>query len=132
MQPIHLLTLVLVVATPIAWASSEFQERRWLRLTLGSLAISLCFGVAFLVGSLDRFNSNAWFGFASKELIDATVAELEAGQQNRVLESLKHLQREFGPTYENRARYDVLVEEAIQRMRSAKVPASKPNKAESN
>jgi hypothetical protein len=127
MQPIHVVTLFLVVATPIAWACAEFQNRRWLRMTLGSLAISVCFGVAFLVASLDRFNSNAWFGFASKELVDATVSELEAGHQNRVLESLKHLQREFAPTYENRARYDVLVEEAVRHMRSTEIPASEPN-----
>jgi hypothetical protein len=127
MHPIHLITLFFVVGTPIAWALSEFQDRRWIRLTLGTLAISVCFGVAFLAGSLDRFNSNAWFGFASKDLVDAAVSELEAGHQTRVLESLKQLQRKFAPTYENRARYDVLVEEAVQRMRSAEAAASEAN-----
>jgi len=117
MQPIHVVTLILVVATPMAWAASEFQDRRWLRLTLGSLAISFCFGVAFLVGSLDRLNSNAWFGSASRQLVDTTVSELEAGRQQHVLESLKQLQNDFAPTYENRARYDVLVNEAVERMR---------------
>jgi hypothetical protein len=72
--------------------------------------------MAFLAGSLERFNSNAWYGFASKKLIDATITELEAGNKDRVLQSLKVLQNKYSPTYENRARYDELVEEAVAQM----------------
>lgn len=112
------LTLAVVVMGPIAWFLSEFQERRWLRLLLGSISISLCFAVAVLVGKLERWNDNAWYGFASKGLIEATIAELESGKAERVLVAYKHLQSEFSPTYENRARYDVLVEKAISEMQS--------------
>ncbi len=66
MNSLGLLVLLLVVAAPIAWFASEFQDRRWLRLALGTLAILLSFGVAALVGWLERFNSNAWFGNATK------------------------------------------------------------------
>jgi hypothetical protein len=113
-----LFVLVLVVMTPIAWFASEYQDRRWLRLVLGSAAILLGFGVAFVVGSLERFNSNAWFGSATKELIDVTVHELEAGDKERVLRSLKHLQKQYVPTYEHRARYDHLVQETVAKMRT--------------
>jgi uncharacterized membrane protein YcjF (UPF0283 family) len=113
-----LLVLLSVVITPITWFVSEFQERRWLRLVLGTSAILLCFGVAFLVGSLERFNSNAWFGLASKELIDTTITELEAGHNDRVLQSLKGLQGQYAPTYENRARYDHLIEQAVKQMQA--------------
>ncbi len=111
------LVLLLVVAAPIAWFASEFQERRWLRLALGTCAILVSVGVGALVGCLERYNSNAWFGGASKDLIDATVTELETGHRDRVLRSLKDLQERYSPTYENRARYDVLVEEAVEQMR---------------
>jgi hypothetical protein len=117
MNPIGLLIGILAVGVPIAWFASEFQDRRWLRLVLGSCAILLSFGVAFVVGSLERFNSNAWFGNASRKLIDATVAELEAGNPDMVLRSLRSLQQKYAPTYENRARYDVLIEETIAQMR---------------
>jgi hypothetical protein len=110
------LVLLIVVAAPIAWFASEFQERRWLRLTLGTAAILMSFGVAWLAGSLERFNSNAWYGSASKQLIDATVTGLEAGNKDRVLRSLKGLQEKYSPTYENRARYDKLVEDAVAQM----------------
>jgi hypothetical protein len=112
------LLLLLVVATPFAWLASEFQDRRNLRLGLGIAAILLSFGVAALAGSFERFNSNAWFGRATKELIDAAVVELEAGNGDRVLRSLKDLQGQYSPTYENRARYDLLVEDVVKKMRS--------------
>lgn len=108
---------------PIAWFASEFQSRRWLRLVLGTTSILLCFGVAALVGALRMFEANAWFGMASKSLVDTTVSELEAGHQVRVLKSFKDLQEKYAPTYEHRARYDVLVEEAVKEMKS---PDGKP------
>jgi len=111
-----LLILFLAAVIPIAWFASEFQGRRWLRLALGSIAILLSFGVAFVVGSLERLNSNAWFGHASKDLIDATVTELEAGRRDEVLKAFEDLQRRYAPTYENRARYDELVKKAVEQM----------------
>jgi hypothetical protein len=116
MNDMALLTLFLAAAIPIAWFASEFQDRRWLRLTLGSIAILLSFGVAFVVGSLERLNSNAWFGLASKDLIDATVAELKAGRRDEVLRAFEDLQRQYAPTYENRAHYDELVKKAVEQM----------------
>jgi hypothetical protein len=114
---------LLTIVVPIAWFASEFQGRRWLRLVLGSFAILLSFGVAALVGSLERLNSNAWFGVASKDLVDATIAELEAGNRDGVLRSLKLLQQEYSPTYENRARYDELIEKTVTRMRANPRPS---------
>lgn len=114
------LVIVLTVVVPIGWFASEFQERRWLRIALGTFAILLSFGVALLIGAtFERFNSNAWFGAATGNLLQATVAELEAGRHENALRSLKQLQQEYRPTYENRARYDVLVEQAVARMRTA-------------
>jgi len=118
MNAFGILIGMLAIGVPIAWFASEFQGRRWLRLVLGSFAILLSLGVAAVVGSLERLNSNAWFGSASKNLVDATIAELEAGNRDGVLRSLKTLQQKYSPTYENRARYDVLIEEAVTQMRA--------------
>ncbi len=102
MKPLGILVAMLLLGVPIAWFVAEFQGRRWLRLILGCFAILLSFGVAALVGWAERFNSNAWFGGASKNLIDTTITELEAGNREGVLRSLKNLQQEYSPTYENR------------------------------
>jgi hypothetical protein len=118
MNAFGLFIVMLAIGVPIAWFASEFQGRRWLRLVLGSFAILLSLGAAAVVGSLERFNSNAWFGNASKNLVDATIAELEAGNRDGVLRSMKTLQKKYSPTYENRARYDVLIEETVTQMRA--------------
>ena len=116
MNPLAFIVLLVVVALPVGWFVCEFRCGRGMRLTLGCLAILCSFGVAFIVGSFERFNSNAWFGHASKQLIDATVSELEAGHTDQVLQALRKLQSEYRPTYENRGRYDKLVERAVADM----------------
>ena len=103
------LILILVIALPVAWLASEFQQRTSLRITLGICAIAMCFLVAVGIGSLDRLNSNIWYGTASKDLIENTIAELEAGNTERVIAELRALRDKLQPTYENRADYDKLV-----------------------
>lgn len=114
LSPVAIIILIAVIGLPIGWFVSEFRGSRGLRLTLGCVALLMSFGVAFIVGSLDRLNSNAWFTHASKDLIDASIVELEAGHTDRVLDTLRQLQSEFHPTYENRGRYDKLVEQAYR------------------
>jgi hypothetical protein len=119
MNAFAIISIVLCIGFPIAWFASEFQGRRWLRLVLGCLAtIVLNCGIAAVFISFERFNSNSWFGNASKELVDATVAELEAGNEDGVLRALKAMQQKYSPTYENRARYDDLVKETVAQMRA--------------
>lgn len=110
--------LILVILLPLLWVASEFQSRRWLRLFLGSSALLIGFGVAFIVGTLNNFKYNAWYGHTTKQLIDTTVTELEAGRTEAVLSELKLLQDGFYPTYENRADYNVLVEKTVSRMKN--------------
>ena len=109
-------TLVLAVALPILWLISEFGSSRPLRILLGVLALLMSFGVAFVVGSLKRLNYNAWYGTASKKLIDSTVIEIESGSIEQLLSELKRVQVQFHPTYENRAQYDELITEFVMRL----------------
>ena len=112
--------LLLTIVLPFAWLASEFQSRRWLRVILGATAILLSFGVAFLVGSFVRLNYNAWYGGATKTLIDTTIIELQAGNTANVLSSLKRLQAKYEPTYENRGHYDELVNETTAEMQAGR------------
>ena len=118
LSPFGVIISIVVIVLPIAWIVSEFRCERGVRLTLGCLAILCSFGVAFIAGSLEQFNSNAWFGRASNQLVDVTVSELEAGHTDQVLRALRKLQSEYHPTYENRARYDELVERTVADMKS--------------
>jgi hypothetical protein len=116
-----ILFLLLAVAIPIAWFASEFQQRRWLRLLLGCTSLVLIGGGAVVGVTIgERFNSNAWYGGASGDLIDATVEALQEGRTDQVVAELKRLRGRFQPTYENRARYDHLVEEYVEQVRTGK------------
>jgi hypothetical protein len=117
-----LVVLAMVIGLPVGWFVSEFQAPRWARLLLGCLSISMCFGVAFLAGCLTQMNYNAWFGGATQELVAATVAGLEAGNEPSVRAALRRLLEKYEPTYENRARYDVLVKDAVREMQRSEGP----------
>ena len=115
------LFLILVFVVVVAWFASEYQGRVWLRQLLGCAAIVLVALGAGLGGTLlERINGNAWYSSASADLIDATVAGLEEGRTDEVLMELKHLRGRFQPTYENRSRYDRLVEEFVENVRRGK------------
>jgi hypothetical protein len=109
------LILFLTVALPIAWFISEFQPRTWLRLVLGCAAIGMSYLVATGVGLLQQLDYNAWYGDASRQLIDTTVVKLESGKMPEVIANLNWLSRNYQPTYENRADYDDLVAEYVKR-----------------
>jgi hypothetical protein len=112
--------VILCISLALAWLASEFQDRRWIRIALGCCALGVCLPVAHTagkaMGSLERFNSNAWYGSASKGLIDTTLVELEAGNTEKVIRELKVLQSDFLPTKEDRARYDHLVYDYVTRL----------------
>lgn len=85
---------------------------------MGLAAIVSAIGVAYLVGHFSRFNYNAWYGGASKNLVDTTITEIEDGNIDRVMSVLRRLNLEYQPTYENRAHYDELVSEAVSQMKA--------------
>ena len=108
------LILLFVVVLPIAWLASEFYDHRAARVSFGIAAISMSFGVAWIVGKLDRLQSNIYFSEATKDLIQNTITELEAGNSQKVLTALTELRNDFRPTYETRDDYDVLVDKYIE------------------
>lgn len=108
--PQALLILLLAIGLPICWVWSEYQERRWLRLLFGALSLIMCALIAVAVGSMDRLNSNAWYGTASAKLLETTIVEIEAGRTETLLAALRKLRGEFYPTYQGTAHYDQLIE----------------------
>ncbi|MEL6106061.1 MAG: hypothetical protein AAFU85_08495 [Planctomycetota bacterium] len=116
--------LFLVVAFPIAWLMSEFGENRGVRITLGLCSIAMAIGVAWIVGKLDRLQSNIYFSEATKDLIQNTIIELENDRATAVLSELRALRDDFRPTYETRDEYDVLVDRYIHALSESPVEHS--------
>jgi hypothetical protein len=109
------LLILLAIVFWMAWLVSEYQQRRWLRITMGLCCIASFLMIAIAVGLLQQLNYNAWYGVASAELIDTTVKQIEAGHSAALLTNLRQLREEFRPTYENRAHYDELVKRFVNR-----------------
>lgn len=112
-----LLTLVVIVALPIAWLIAEFGSNRALRITLGMASIVGSMGVLYVVGQLNRFNYNAYYGGTTSMLIDVMVAEIDEGNTDRLREVLRRMQSEYHPTYENRGHYAEIVDAAVEELK---------------
>ncbi len=126
MTPQAVLALSVVIALPLIWLRFEFTDQRGARISLGLAAIASSFLLAWFVGILSQFSYNSWYGIASKSLIDTMIVEIEDGNIDRVMGALRMLQIDYHPTYENRARYDELVKEAVRQMRPDE-PKDDPN-----
>jgi len=115
------LGLMVVLAGPAlaaAWLISEFRWPRWSRILLGCLAMVVLTAIAFLATLIvTRMDYNQSYGFATKDLVDQIITGIEANRTELVLGELKRFQAEYHPTYENRARYVPLAEQATVRMK---------------
>jgi hypothetical protein len=113
--------LGLTIAFPLAWFISEFQSRQWLRCLLGCCSIAMTFGVAWLAGSLQALNYNAWYSDASLTLVDKTLSELSAGHESHVIDNLKWFKSEYHPNYETGLiNYQRLVDTYVKRFEKSK------------
>ena len=122
--------ILIILAGPalgIAWLILEFKGSRAQRLTCGILALIMLTVVTwFATYVLNQMHYNAWYGFATKELVDETVRGIESGKTAMVLRELKAFQGEYQPTYENKARYVPLVEQTTERMKKENPQPSSP------
>ena len=96
-----LLLLLLLIAIPIGWFASEFSKYRALRIALGILAIATtAFGVCAVNHALTTINYNASYGTATKKLVRTSIAQIESGHLDRVLESWRKMDLQYEGTYE--------------------------------
>jgi hypothetical protein len=115
---------LIVLALPFAWLISEFTDKRWLRLLLGIATLTVGLVAADGFGNMGgQFEANSWFATNNTRLIDSAVSELERGHADKVLASLKQLQSQYHPNYENRSHFDTLVDQAINTMKSTTQPS---------
>lgn len=111
------LLILVTVALPIAWIVADFRGRPATRRVLGLVTLLWSFAIATLVGGLQQFNANSYFGFATKDLLKASVGQLRAGNNSAVLREWERADEQFNPTYENRGRYRQIVDQAIEGMK---------------
>ena len=119
--------ILIAIGLSLAWLVSEFYPYRGVRILL---AVGLLMFATFVscVGTdlLCRFQYNAWYGSASADLIDTTIAEIEAGRSQALLPRLKELRESFRPTYENRNHYDEKVAQFVRQVQLQRPRDSAP------
>jgi len=127
MNGMGILLILLIIGLPAAWLVAEFKASRSVRVGIGVLAFGAVIVFAYGLGSvLTKFNHNAWFGGATKELIETSIAQIEDGYLDRVLKAWRALDAQYQPTYENRAGYKELVDGATQAMKRSQAIGGDP------
>lgn len=112
------LFLALIIGLPVAWLISEFRGNKSARITLGVLSILLVsFSSCSITKIFGMMEYNATYGAATGELIRTSVQQMEDGNSERVLKVWRGLDRQYHPTYENKANYRELSRQAVSLMR---------------
>ena len=112
------LILIATILLPIGWFAADVWGSPLMRRCVGMIALLVTPTVAFLLGSMiESFNSTAEFSFASKDLIDCSLQQMQVGRNDVVLREWKLLNEEYEASYENRGRYREVIDGAIQRMK---------------
>jgi hypothetical protein len=107
--------LVLILTLPTTWVIAEIKNwNKPARRISGILAILCCFCVAYAAAQIVRLNYNIWYSAATAKLLDSTIAKLEQGQTEIVIQKLKDLRSKIPITYERKGNYDELVMESLK------------------
>jgi hypothetical protein len=101
----------------VTWISGEIWNKRWLRILSGVSFLLITVFVGIFVGALETLSYNAWYGGATQELLQESLRQMEEGKNENVKKAFKEIVEKYQPRYENRARYDVLVKEAVEKMK---------------
>ena len=115
-MPLPLIIVALI--PPLAWIVFEFRRNAVARRICGALTIASACLIGWGVGMLQQLNYNAWYGQASKRLLEGVAETLPPGSPERKI--IEDGAERFRPTYENRARYDHEVDSILESLKRTK------------
>ena len=114
--------LFVILGFPVGWLISELKNYdRKSRIIRGILAIISASLISIVFSIIDRLNYSTNYATTSRYLVDVTIIQLEQGNTENVLSSLKKLRNKFiiqgGTPFEE---YDKRVKEAVFAMKNKK------------
>ncbi len=116
-MPAQIIVLIAItVCLPIGWLVAEFRAGPLTRRVMGICTILWSFSVAALVGMLESFDANVYFTTASKKLLESSVHHLQNGNEQAVAREWALANEQFDSTYESRAKYAEIVDQAVSGM----------------
>ncbi|MCU0858789.1 MAG: hypothetical protein MUC65_10360 [Pontiellaceae bacterium] len=108
------------VAIPTTWLFADLKRSPALRRTLGIIAMLWLLLMACLFGLVSGYEANWYFTSTTKDLLQISTEQIEAGNTDAVFQAWKHLDEKLHPTYENRANYRALVDSTIEEMKKGR------------
>jgi hypothetical protein len=102
--------LLVALAACVSWVVSEFFSHRGLRIALGVVSLALLLFIAFGLGMAYRYSLRASYGYASRQLVEATITEIESGRTDSLLRRMRRLHVELGDMSGTNVRYDEVVQ----------------------
>jgi hypothetical protein len=114
--------LFIILGFPIGWLMSELKNYdRRSRITRGILAIASTILISIVFSLTQRLNYTTSYAMVSRHLVQVTITQLEKGNNETVLSSLKKLQSQFHfDAGDSLGKYDKLVKEAVLSMEEKK------------
>jgi len=117
MEPI--LTIVIffgILAALISGAAVATSKRG--RAIAGVAALGWSCLMFLAAGMVETFNLNIWYSQSAHNLLDASVAAIEAGKGDEVAGELATMRENLEITYEHRGNFKELAEETTARLKN--------------
>lgn len=113
---VFLVMILVIVGTILGWFVSEFQTRRWIRLLLGTCAVTAGLYAGILYGQFKVLQAKVHFGEATYRLLQVTLDEIGNGNTDRAAAELTLLRRDLVDTYLRKNECTELIEATVARM----------------
>ena len=107
-----LFIIILALVLPLGWLIAEIKGKVVARRIFGALTIVSACLIGWGVGMLQQLNYNAWYGHASKKLLEGVATSLPSDSPERKV--LEEAAQKFRPTYQDGDRYDLLVDSILE------------------
>jgi hypothetical protein len=118
MPPTVIVFLLLVLGMVISWLVLEKTAGAAWRIAAGLITMALVSFSVWCVTYIGMvFNYNAYYGSATRDLIESSLAALERDDEETVRKVFRGLRDQYHPTYEHNARYAEQVAEAARHLR---------------
>ena len=112
----QLLTLVFILAGPIAWILSEIYARPLIRRICGVFALCSTLLVGTLIGIFQDMRLNMTYSGQTHELLKTAADSLRASKNAQVLQAFETASTNLSETYED-SHYLEITKEAIEEMK---------------
>lgn len=125
MEPILIIVIFFgILAALIAGAAVAASQRA--RAISGVVALGWACLLFLAARMVESFNLNIWYSQSARNLLDASIAAINAGKSDQVAGELATMRQNLNVTYEHRGNFKELAEETTARLKSHSGTSQQP------